>query len=118
MNIFVVKMNDSWHYKYFDGSSVIEEMIKLLDEDRENKIRKFIKLGYDSKLIYSVVNNLYKCSVKEFMQRFKIVKTEELKTKILYEKYSSLCAISDILDAIYKGRLSDGLLKTKDNIFC
>ena len=34
MNIFVVKMNDSWHYKYFDGSSVIEEMIKLLDEDR------------------------------------------------------------------------------------
>ena len=88
---------------------------KLLDEDRENKIRRFIKLGYDTRLIYSVVNNLYNCSIKEFMQRFKTVKIEELKTKILYEKYSSLCALSDILDAIYKGRLSDGLLKTKDN---
>lgn len=87
---------------------------KILEEDRADKIERFSKYGISEKTIKTAVENLYDCTEEDYEKRFKAIKIEELKKDILYENYSALAAMSDMLDAIFEGRLTGGVLKDKN----
>jgi len=95
---------------YFDNNA-ISKINHLIELDKKEKLKRYGNYGIDSRILEKAINNLYKCSVSEYIENFKRVKIEEIKTSLLYEKYTSMSALGDILDAIYQGRLKGELCK-------
>ncbi len=101
-------------YKHYFDTQRSSKIKRLLEEDKKDKLEKFKKFHINEKLLNDDIDNLYDCSEEEYESRFRKIKIEEIKTNLLYEKYSAYAAMSDMLDAIYNGRLKAGVLKDKD----
>lgn len=95
---------------YFDINKT-SKIRNLINQDKQQKLNRFKDVGIDIKLLEKAIDNLYDCSEEEFIDNFKSIKIEEIKTNILYKKYTAMSALGDILDAIYQGRLLGDICK-------
>ncbi len=95
---------------YFDNNKTakIKQLIQL---DKKEKIERFKDIGISPETLSKAIDSVYDCSEDDYVEIFKRVKIEEIKTSILYEKYTAMSALGDILDAIYKGRLLGEICK-------
>ena len=93
---------------YFDKNRK-EKIASLIRMKSDELIKRFEEIGYDPKEIKKAVNELYDVDEEEYIKRFEYVKTREIAKKLLTEKYDAYTSISDMLDAIYLGRLQDGM---------
>ena len=103
--------------EYFD-QYFTEDKIKEIESylEKESSIRKadLIYLEIDNEIIDKVLKEAF--TVNEYIEHKKRIYIEEYTISYMRIKYGNLVAISDILDAIYEGKLSDGRLVNKNGI--
>lgn len=97
--------------KYFDEyytEDKIKDIESYLNEESLNKKQELIYLEIDDEVIDKVLKEAF--TVKEYIEHQKRIFIEEYTISYMRIKYGNMVAVSDILDAIYEGKLSDGRL--------
>lgn len=100
-------------------NTLIEEEFKqYITPEKISSIDKFLKaeLELDSTEIEKIFGTSFKVSVEEFIKREKAIKRKECERLIFENTYYNLTSISDILDAIYKGKYRDNKLVFNNKI--
>ncbi len=94
---------------YFDKNR--KAKIKaLLNAESETLAKSFEEIGINPNRIKKAISELYNISEEEYIERFEKAKTQEIASNIMLERYDAFSAISDIMDAIFYGRLKDEMV--------
>ncbi len=98
----------------YDGFFIRENLEKIKDYvivKRDELEEKLKSLGYDSQLIKSIVDNQYDIEVDEYVREHRRIRLSEMSDEIMRVKAPYLIAISDIIDAVYKGAMTSNMIK-------
>ena len=90
---------------------IYNENIQKINKSLEfyRKKSEFLLKCYDKNKVDEVLDRIYNVDIYEYIEKHKEVKTKEIEYYLEREKAFHICEISDILDAIFDGELSDKL---------
>ena len=98
------------------NKNIEEEAMKIIEAIKNNKEslrREYKELGYDEEKIDLIFSQ--DITVEEFIKNKKEIQRAELLERIIRYDYDTYSAISDIIDAISKGKYFESILKTEND---
>lgn len=90
----------------------IMDIQNILSKDIDKYRDKFKSLKIPEEQLEQILQETF--SVEEYIKRESIIIAKEIMEKTMEENYENVGAISDIIDAIYRGKVCDGVLKSAD----
>lgn len=90
----------------------IMDIQNILSKDIDKYRDKFKSLKIPEEQLEQILQETF--SVEEYIKRESIIIAKEIMAKTMEENYENVGAISDIIDAIYRGKVCDGVLKSAD----
>lgn len=90
----------------------IIDIQNILSKDIDKYRDKFKSLKIPEEQLEQILQETF--SVEEYIKRESIIIAKEIMEKTMEENYENVGAISDIIDAIYRGKVCDGVLKSAD----
>jgi len=103
-----VKEEYDKYFAEFYTDERIKEINMYLNKESSDKKSDLVLLGIDDEVIDKVLKEAF--TVKEYIEHQKRIFIKEYTISYMRMKFGSMVAVSDILDAIYEGKLSDGRL--------
>lgn len=91
----------------------IEEIQKLLNEQKEDVIKYYMDRGYTRETLEIVLFETF--TIEDFLKQKREVQIGEVDDLIMRYYYDSFIAICDIIDAITDGKYRSRLLKNQNN---
>ena len=110
-------INKSVISEYYDNLYSGDKLLELsafLASSKQEKKELFVH-DYQEQILDTILAKTY--SVDEFIKQTKETETDELLYTILRNEYSAFCSIGDIIDAIFFGKLRNGVLINKDGSY-
>ena len=98
---------------FYTGDKIIELALFLSDSKEKQKER--FRQDYNEQVLDTILAKTY--SVEEFIKNRKAIDTLELHSLMFRNMYSGIIAIGDIIDAIYGGKLRNGVLADEDGFY-
>lgn len=90
----------------------IMDIQSIASKDISEYRDKFKSLKIPEEQLEQILQETF--SVEEYIKRESIIIAKEIMEKTMEENYENVGAISDIIDAIYRGKVCDGVLKSAD----
>ena len=111
INARIDKDYEKWSNEYYTNDK-LDELKEFVECSKEDKIEKYIKLGYTRDELEVILDESY--TLEQYMECHKRIECNERVYNIMSVSYSEVQAISDIIDAIYGGEYYNSKLKTID----
>lgn len=100
------------YFKNYYSQDKIKYIKVYLNEFFKSKRERLISLGFDEEIINKVLFEAL--TIEEYINHQKRVFKEEYTISYMRIHYGNLVVVSDILDALYEGKLSTGKLVNKE----
>ena len=111
-----LRIYDELYGDYFT-KEIIDEMNKKVKSLKERELYKLDKMFKNKEKLKNAIDELYDIEIYKFLDEHKRKTVFNIEEALEREKAVHLGQISDIIDAIYNGRLRDNLfLNEKDSI--
>lgn len=101
---------EEFYKKNFSPEAILDlsNFLRKSKEDKKNELMK----DYPLEVLDTILAKTY--SVDEFLEQRKKIEKMEIVDITMRNEYPALCAIGDIIDAIFKGKLRNGILRGND----
>lgn len=110
-NYFWYIANETFTIKYFRQENIMA-IQSILSKDISEYRNKFKYLKIPEEQLEQILQETI--SVEEFIKQEVIIVANELTETTIRNNYANIVATIDIVDAIYKGKVCDGVLKSAD----
>lgn len=97
---------------HYSKQENIMDIQGILSEDIDKYRDKFKSLKIPEEQLEQILQETF--SVEEYIKREAIIVASELTDTTIRNNYASIGATNDIIDAIYRGKVCDGVLKSAD----
>ena len=97
---------------HYSKQENIMDIQGILSKDIDKYRDKFKSLKIPEKQLEQILQETF--SVEEYIKREAIIVASELTDTTIRNNYASIGATNDIIDAIYRGKVCDGVLKSAD----
>ena len=110
-NYFLNLANDVLTANYSKQENIMD-IQSIVSKDISEYRDKFKYLKIPEKQLEQILQETF--SVEEYIKRKAIIVASELTDTTIRNNYASIGATNDIIDAIYRGKVCDGVLKSAD----
>ena len=110
-NYFLYIANETFTTKYSRQEHIMD-IQSILSKDISEYRNKFKYLKIPEEQLEQILQETI--SVEEFIKQEAIIVANELTETTIRNNYANIVATIDIIDAIYKGKVCDGVLKSAD----